>query len=277
MPAYHMLPADTQYSPHSEALPSPDILDPYYVDSCTTLPGYPFGDYYSNADAYYNRTAQTQATIPCWSPTISDTFVTPSTVSTAALGPSNPPLSTWTDHKPTYNAYPPGLLPNSLPTPLPTPRGHGSPVSPSQSPGSMRVSPPVVNYHQPLEDTNQKPPPRKRGRPRLYRPASDPAPMANTRPRSQCMPHTEVERKYREKLNMELERLRRAVPTLPQNDSNDSMGATKPSKSMVLAVAIDYIKELERQRDEAIEEVERLGGKVNFSRRRKEAKREACT
>jgi hypothetical protein len=35
---------------------------------------------------------------------------------------------------------------------------------------------------------------------------------------------------------------------------------------MVLAVAIDYIKELERQRDAAVEEVERLGGKMRFGR-----------
>jgi hypothetical protein len=81
------------------------------------------------------------------------------------------------------------------------------------------------------------------------------------------MPHTEVERKYREKLNMELERLRRAVPILPQqSDAADVMGAAKPSKSMVLAVAIDYIRELERQRDEAIHEVERLGGKMRFGK-----------
>jgi len=79
------------------------------------------------------------------------------------------------------------------------------------------------------------------------------------------MPHTEVERKYREKLNAELERLRRAVPMLPQSDATDT-GAVKPSKSMVLAVAIDYIKELERQRDAAVEEVERLGGKMRFGR-----------
>lgn len=79
------------------------------------------------------------------------------------------------------------------------------------------------------------------------------------------MPHTEVERKYREKLNAELERLRKAVPMLPQSDSSES-GGVKPSKSMVLAVAIDYIKELERQRDLAVEEVERLGGKVKFGR-----------
>jgi hypothetical protein len=52
---------------------------------------------------------------------------------------------------------------------------------------------------------------------------------------------------------------------LPQSDAAD-MGAVKPSKSMVLAVAIDYIKELERQRDAAVEEVERLGGKMRFGR-----------
>jgi hypothetical protein len=80
------------------------------------------------------------------------------------------------------------------------------------------------------------------------------------------MPHTEVERKYREKLNMELERLRRAVPILPQSDAADVTGAAKPSKGMVLAVAIDYIKELERERDAAVEEVERLGGKVRFGK-----------
>jgi hypothetical protein len=34
----------------------------------------------------------------------------------------------------------------------------------------------------------------------------------------------------------------------------------------VLAVAIDYIKELERERDAAVEEVERLGGKVRFGK-----------
>ena len=52
---------------------------------------------------------------------------------------------------------------------------------------------------------------------------------------------------------------------LPQCDNGDT-GAVKPSKSMVLAVAIDYIKELERQRDAAVEEVERLGGKMRFGR-----------
>jgi hypothetical protein len=52
---------------------------------------------------------------------------------------------------------------------------------------------------------------------------------------------------------------------LPQSDAS-YLSAVKPSKSVVLAVAIDYIKELERQRDMAVEEVEKLDGKVKFGR-----------
>ncbi|CAN9235126.1 unnamed protein product [Alternaria sp. RS040] len=85
---------------------------------------------------------------------------------------------------------------------------------------------------------------------------------------SKCIPHTEVERKYREKLNAEIERLRRAVPVLPQSSTADVMNLSKPSKGMVLAVAVGYIKELESQRDAAVREVERLGGEIRFEERR---------
>jgi hypothetical protein len=85
--------------------------------------------------------------------------------------------------------------------------------------------------------------------------------------RPQCIPHTEVERKYREKLNTELERLRRAVPSLLQADSDSAMNGARMSKSAVLAVAINYIKELEVQRDVALDEVRRLGGTVQFGSR----------
>lgn len=43
----------------------------------------------------------------------------------------------------------------------------------------------------------------------------------------------------------------------PQSDATD-INAMKPSESIVLALAIDQIKELEGQRDAAVEEVERL-------------------
>lgn len=38
------------------------------------------------------------------------------------------------------------------------------------------------------------------------------------------------------------------------------MGQPKPSKAMVLAGAIEYIRKIERERDALLEENERLGG-----------------
>lgn len=62
------------------------------------------------------------------------------------------------------------------------------------------------------------------------------------------LPYNQVERKYREGLDMELERLRMAVPTLSQGDCGAAVRAAKPSKAMVLAAAINYIKKIERER-----------------------------
>jgi len=115
---------------------------------------------------------------------------------------------------------------------------------------------------------------RKRGRPRLDRGASDPAnstsgaspPVSRSRP-SRRLPHNQVERKYREGLNAELERLRRAVPTLPQRDTGELTGPPKPSKATVLASAIDYIKYMEGERERLAEENERLRGMRGVSSR----------
>lgn len=65
---------------------------------------------------------------------------------------------------------------------------------------------------------------------------------------------------------MEFERLRRAVPTLPQSVDVNVMGAAKPSKGMVLTAAIDYINRIEKERDDALDEVERLGGNSRMSK-----------
>ncbi|KAH8733242.1 hypothetical protein GQ44DRAFT_766295 [Phaeosphaeriaceae sp. PMI808] len=65
----------------------------------------------------------------------------------------------------------------------------------------------------------------------------------------QRLPHKQVEREYREGLNMELERLRRSVPTLPQSNRTNVIGSTRPSKPRVLSAAIAYIKQIERERD----------------------------
>lgn len=108
---------------------------------------------------------------------------------------------------------------------------------------------------------SEAPPKRKRGRPRLIRADSDSS-FGDPTPRksriSKRQPHNEVERKYREGLNAELERLRLAIPTLPQCDSQAANGAPKPSKATVLASAIDYIHKMERERDRLRQENEVL-------------------
>jgi hypothetical protein len=118
------------------------------------------------------------------------------------------------------------------------------------------------------EDTEEPEPKRvarKRGRPRISRVESDSTndgSYADSQKyrSSRRLPHNQVERKYREGLNSELERLRRAVPTLPQRDSADLTGPPKPSKATVLASAIDYIKFMEAEHERLAEENERLRG-----------------
>ncbi|CAA9964283.1 HLH multi-domain protein [Pyrenophora teres f. maculata] len=279
LPAYPMTTStNATYSPNSDNFPSPDI-DAYFTES--SYPG--LSDYSAshnypaaNGTCFNSPAEQPPADgVLGWSAPVHNTFITaPPTVSPATVAPK-PPLTTWANNLPTplsvaedfQNGYMATEFNSnfpSLPSPLPTPSSSGSPTASSPVP--------VSNTQQAAPEdaaTTAKPAPRKRGRPRLNRPASETQASNNSGgskgTRTQCMPHTEVERKYREKLNAELERLRRAVPMLPQCDSAD-MGAVKPSKSMILAVAIDYIKELERQRDAAVEEVERLGGKVRFGR-----------
>jgi hypothetical protein len=95
---------------------------------------------------------------------------------------------------------------------------------------------------------------RKRGRPRIIRNESSDADQikANKPARiSKRLPHNQVERKYREGLNAEMERLRAAIPTLPQDST---LGASKPSKATVLQCAVDEINKV-REEKAALETV----------------------
>lgn len=97
-------------------------------------------------------------------------------------------------------------------------------------------------------------------------------------------PHNQVEKKYREGLNNELERLRRAVRTLPQprnrscstsEEDDDSYGGysaavPKPSKAAVLAGAVEYIKYLESEHERLANENEQLRELEGLRRRREE-------
>jgi len=61
------------------------------------------------------------------------------------------------------------------------------------------------------------------------------------------IPHNEVERKYRNNLNIGIQRLRNHIPTFPRHNYQSSTGSPKPSKVLILAAAVDYIKHLEAE------------------------------
>ncbi|KAF1944209.1 hypothetical protein EJ02DRAFT_452581 [Clathrospora elynae] len=138
-------------------------------------------------------------------------------------------------------------------------------MSPSLSPHNLKRESSSSPTSGSSSSSMPKRPLRKRGRPRLDRSSTETQP--NTSPssftkcqRSSRLPHNQVERKYREGLNSELERLRRAVPTLVQTDERGVMGQPRPSKAMVLCSAIEYIRSVEKERDALKVENETLRG-----------------
>ena len=98
-----------------------------------------------------------------------------------------------------------------------------------------------------------------------YFPAEDASKRGRKRQR---IPHTAVERRYRENLNAHLEKLRQTVPTLAsRNVAGAGKGAdraegAKPSKCEILSGAIDYIGTTERENTSLKNEVRALRTKI---------------
>ncbi|OAK98274.1 hypothetical protein IQ06DRAFT_30538 [Phaeosphaeriaceae sp. SRC1lsM3a] len=132
--------------------------------------------------------------------------------------------------------------------------------SPSLSPQTIKREspyPPAPSE----EQTTPKRPQRKRGRPRLDGLETETQAASSSSgkfQRTRRLPHNQVERKYREGLNSELERLRKAVPALAHGEDGTTAGQPKPSKAVILSSAIEYIRKIESERDALKEEVERL-------------------
>jgi Helix-loop-helix DNA-binding domain len=127
-----------------------------------------------------------------------------------------------------------------------------------QTPAEDCCSPTKLKRPSPEPAQPEQPVKRKRGRPRIIRNDSD---TSESKPKSRVskrLPHNQVEKKYREGLNNELERLRLAIPTLPQWEATAMNGPPKPSKATVLASAIDYIHRMELERDRLQRENEAL-------------------
>jgi hypothetical protein len=87
-------------------------------------------------------------------------------------------------------------------------------------------------------------------------------PAADDKPKNRRrLPHNQVERKYRESLNTQLDSLRRVVPSLQQNgracdgaDIEDLPAPSKPSKAVILASATAHIKQQEKDKKSLAEE-----------------------
>ncbi|KAF2713549.1 hypothetical protein K504DRAFT_371264 [Pleomassaria siparia CBS 279.74] len=83
------------------------------------------------------------------------------------------------------------------------------------------------------------------------------------------LPHNQVERKYRESLNTQLDSLLRVVPSLQQNhtacdsaDIEDLPAPAKPSKAIILASATAYIKQMEKDKKNLADENQGLKARV---------------
>lgn len=105
-----------------------------------------------------------------------------------------------------------------------------------------------------------------------FKSESEDSPQAPTddKPKSRRrLPHNQVERKYRESLNTQLESLRRVVPSLQQNqrgcdgaDIEDLPTPSKPSKAVILASATAYIKQMEKDKKSMADENQLLKTRI---------------
>lgn len=84
-------------------------------------------------------------------------------------------------------------------------------------------------------------------RPRLNPIATYVPGVPNASQRTIRVPHDAIKRKYCKCLNAKLERLRRAVPTLLHSHEGKSIGQLNPSKSIVIAAAINHIEVIRKK------------------------------
>lgn len=178
----------------------------------------------------------------------------------ASPGGAISPSDVFGQSPPTPYAISPGLGHPSLGTPISTP-SLGSSYDPHRADYFSHVGADTAAMGPPdLPMSDREPSPgskKKRGRPKSEGNGDDDKkdPKDFERPR---LPHNEVERKYRESLNLGFEKLRAAVPTLPKLDAGAASIAQKQSKAAVLTAAFDYIKCLEGENERLQEENRQL-------------------
>ncbi|CAK4034093.1 hypothetical protein DOTSEDRAFT_72656 [Lecanosticta acicola] len=148
----------------------------------------------------------------------------------------------------------PMAKPEPIRSPL-SPPNHISPVY-ANTPGSTNSQAIITSSDS--EDSNSGKAPQ----------AERPNPTRPTRPHRR-IPHTIIERRYRDNLNTQIETLRLSLPSLKNAyvtspDVEDSaLPPRLPSKAMIIATAATYIKELEAERQQAVDAVSNLQQQVN--------------
>lgn len=272
-PSSYPIVVNTDYSPTTEVFPYPDIMDKAYLaDGYTTQPDYSLDSFFDcpvtsieqPVTNFASTSSKRQSLFDNTLPATSSSYQTSFCPSSYGTVEQFVPTSNFSFEPTTADTFDTSPI-NASPTPSLCGDGAQAqlPASPSLSPRSLKRESPDDTLDIETTEPATKRPQRKRGRPRLDRTSTidstSTVSTANLKSKqSHRLPHNQVERKYREGLNSELERLRRAVPTLPQSDEANVMGQPKPSKAMVLAGAIDYIKRIERERDAALDELDRL-------------------
>ncbi|CAO2650939.1 Nn.00g092360.m01.CDS01 [Neocucurbitaria sp. VM-36] len=274
--------ADYNYSPPQDIMSYQDQFDRSYIGNAyTTSPTYSSNTFF-DSDPFFDRpltSVEMQSGFPPKSqgfsnPTLPATGISTTNGTQVFRQPFNPAsLGSLEQYPSGFSLNPTSLESNK--SAYFSPETQNSSRTPSlcgdapQQAQSPSLSPHLLKRESPSsptsisEESTPKRPQRKRGRPRLDRSNTDTQSPASSSSTAKCqrsgrLPHNQVERKYREGLNSELERLRKAVPTLPQSDEAGVMGQPKPSKAMVLSSAIEYIRRIENERDTLREENDRL-------------------
>jgi hypothetical protein len=134
-----------------------------------------------------------------------------------------------------------------------------SPLSPSMSHSSQASTPVSSQVERPKKSISTA-----SSKKSIQPLPTPPAPYSSSKPKAR-VPHNQVEKKYRENVNAQLEALRRVVPSQNQSsfdgaDIEDIGGssARQPSKAAVLASATSYIRQLEKDNARMIEEMAAL-------------------
>jgi hypothetical protein len=267
----------TERSPPQNTMPYTNYFDNPYLSE--PAPDYSLNTFF-DSDSFFDQALASVEGVSDTTPKVQETFNP--TFPATNIPPRNndqPMMQTFNTHPSQLEQYPFGfaintgqLQPNepdsfspTSTTSQPSSLGGDAPqplISPSLSPHMLKRESPSSPTSA-SESSTPKRPTRKRGRPKMDRNSTDSSqvmtsPTTTKYQRSKRLPHNQVERKYREGLNSELERLRRSVPILRQSDEVGAIGQPKPSKAMILSSAIEYIQSIEKERDALIEENDRL-------------------